>query len=154
MGIFGGKNQPPQEKTALPGRGAGAPLSLSIVGAGMVVRGDLETDSVVKIEGTVEGHVRAKTQVLVAKGGVVHGDIETTEVIVGGRVNGAIRARARVEVQTGASIDGDVTTLRIAVAEGGSLNGHVKMGDGSPLQDGRRDAPGSGSPRPAAASAP
>ncbi|HTT67254.1 MAG TPA: polymer-forming cytoskeletal protein [Gemmatimonadales bacterium] len=138
MGIFGSKPQPAREKAAPPGRGSAAALSLSIVGAGMVVRGDLETDSVVKIEGTVDGHVRASTQVLVAKGGVVHGDIETAEVIVGGVVNGAIRARGRVEVQAGASIEGDITTLRISVAEGGTLNGHVKMGDGSLLQENRR----------------
>lgn len=149
MGIFSSKPQPARDKPLAPARASGAALSLSIVGAGMVVRGDLETDSVVKIEGTVDGQVRAKTQVLVAKGGVVHGDIETAEVIVGGVVNGAIRARGRVEVQAGASIEGDITTLRISVAEGGTLNGHVKMGDGSLLQENRRaDAPTGQSPAP------
>ena len=149
MGIFGSKPQPARDRPSPPARASGAALSLSIVGAGMVVRGDLETDSVVKIEGTVDGHVRAKTQVLVAKGGVVHGDIETAEVIVGGVVNGAIRARGRVEVQAGASIEGDITTLRISVAEGGTLNGHVKMGDESLLQENRRGgAPAGPSPAP------
>jgi cytoskeletal protein CcmA (bactofilin family) len=143
MGIFSSTPQPARDKPTPSARPSGAALSLSIVGAGMVVRGDLETDSVVKIEGKVEGNVRASTQVLVAKGGAVRGDIETAEVIVGGMVNGAIRARGRVEVQAGASIEGDITTLRISVAEGGTLNGHVKMGDGSPLQDNRRaSAPG------------
>jgi cytoskeletal protein CcmA (bactofilin family) len=142
MGIFSSTPQPARDKPAPSARASGAALSLSIVGAGMVVRGDLETDSVVKIEGKVEGNVRASTQVLVAKGGAVHGDIETAEVVVGGVVNGAIRARGRVEVQAGASIEGDITTLRISVAEGGTLNGRVKMGEGPLLQDNRRaDAP-------------
>jgi cytoskeletal protein CcmA (bactofilin family) len=139
MGIFGSSKPHPEAGKAAPSpRASSAALSLSIVGAGMVVRGDLETDSVVKIEGTVDGHVKASTQVLVAKGGVVHGDIETAEVIVGGVVNGAIRARGRVEVQAGASIDGDITTLRISVAEGGTLNGRIKMGEGSSPQENRR----------------
>ncbi len=148
MSIFGSsKPQPASERPAPVPRGSAGALSLSIVGAGMLVRGDLETDSVVKIEGTVNGNIRASKQVLVAKGGAVHGDIETAEVVVGGVVNGAIRARGRVEVQAGASIEGDITTLRISVAEGGTLNGHVKMGEGSLLQESRRPDAAAGPPR-------
>jgi cytoskeletal protein CcmA (bactofilin family) len=135
MGIFGGNAKAVGEKPAGQGKGSPAATSLSIVGAGMTVRGDLETDGVVKVEGTVDGHVKAGMQVLVAKGGVVHGDIETTEAVVGGAVNGSIRAKERVEVQTGASVEGDITTRRIAVAEGASLNGLIKMGDGAWSRD-------------------
>jgi cytoskeletal protein CcmA (bactofilin family) len=129
MGIFSSSAKPAGAKPAPPQRGALAATSLSIVGAGMTIRGDMETDGVVKVEGTVEGQVKANSQVLVAKGGLVHGDIETTEAVVGGRVNGAIRAKERVEVQSGAFVEGDVTTRRIAVAEGGTLNGQIRMGD-------------------------
>ena len=135
MGIFRSSTKPPDAKSVAQGKGSPAAASLSIVGAGMTVHGDLETDGVVKVEGTVHGHVKAGSQVLVAKGGVVNGDIETGEAVVGGMVNGAIRAKERVEVQTGASVGGDVTTRRIAVAEGGTLNGLVRMGDGAGSQE-------------------
>ena len=131
MGIFSSSAKPGWEKPVAQSRAVPAGTGLSIVGAGMTIRGDLETDGVVKVEGTVEGMVKANAQVLVAKGGVVHGDIETTEAVVGGRVNGAIRAKERVEVQAGAFVEGDVTTRRIAVAEGGTLNGQIRMGDGA-----------------------
>jgi len=132
MGMFGSSDKSTGDKPA-PAKGPPAATSLSIVGLGMTVRGDLETEGVVKVEGTVEGHVSAGQQVLVAKGGVVHGDIETTEAVVGGAVRGSVTARERVEVQAGAAIDGDVTTRRIAVAEGATLNGQIKMGEGGPL---------------------
>jgi len=134
MGIFSSKAKPAGAKSATQGKGSAA-ASLSIVGAGTTVLGDVEADGVVKVEGTVEGKVKANSQVLVAKGGVVRGDIETTDAVVGGTVYGAIRAKERVEVQSGASVEGDVTTRRIAIAEGGTLNGHVRMGDGAPSQD-------------------
>ena len=130
MGIFGSSGKSAGEKPA-PAKGPPAPTSLSIVGLGMTVRGDLETEGVVKVEGTVDGHVSAGLQVLVAKGGVVHGDIETTEAVVGGSVKGSVVARDRVEVQAGAAIDGDVTTRRISVAEGARLNGQIRMGEGA-----------------------
>jgi cytoskeletal protein CcmA (bactofilin family) len=106
-----------------------APGGLSVIAAGMTVRGDVDSDGTVKVEGTVEGHVQARHQVLVAKGGAVEGDIDARESIVGGTVQGAIRATERVEVQAGATVRGDVTTKRIAVAEGANLNGSIRMSD-------------------------
>lgn len=157
MGIFGRRKLASEARPA-EGRGAPAPSGgLSIIAAGMTVRGDLEASGVVKVEGTVDGHVKAKAQVLVAKGGVVLGDIDTTEAVVGGTVNGAIRARERVEVQAGASVHGDITTRRIAVAEGGSLNGLIRMDDGSLTKETAREekpAEPKGDVRPRAPSPP
>jgi cytoskeletal protein CcmA (bactofilin family) len=95
----------------------------------MRVEGELQTDGVVKIEGTVVGSVRAQQQVLVAKGGVVEGDVHTREAILGGEVHGSILAYERVEVQASSVVHGDITTQRIVVHEGGEVNGHVRMGD-------------------------
>ena len=137
MGIFGKKQPAGNAKSAQP-RGPSAPTgALSIIGAGMTVRGDLDANGVVKIEGTVDGNVRAAAQVLVAKGGSVQGDVDTTEAVVGGTVSGAIRARDRVEIQSGASVHGDITTRRIAVAEGGTLNGLIRMDEAVVSRDER-----------------
>ncbi len=149
MGIFGKKKSAVDSRTAQP-RGASAPTgALSIIGAGMTVRGDLDANGVVKIEGAVDGNVRAAAQVLVAKGGSVQGDVDTTEAVVGGTVSGAIRARERVEVQSGASVHGDITTRRIAVAEGGTLNGLIRMDETPTTRDERGvESRGEARPRP------
>jgi cytoskeletal protein CcmA (bactofilin family) len=123
MGILGGK------KAAEPESAPPAPAGLSVIAVGMTVRGNLDSNGTVKIEGTVEGDVHTRAQALVAKGGAVHGDLSADEIVVGGTVTGAVRARGRVEIQTGAVVDGDVTTRRILVAEGATLNGLVRMGD-------------------------
>ena len=102
---------------------------LSIIAVGMTVRGNLESNGTVKVEGIVEGHVQAKNQVLVAKGGVVQGDVDAREAVIGGAAHGAIRALDRVEIQAGAVVNGDITTRRISVAEGGTLNGLIRMGE-------------------------
>ncbi len=128
MGIFGGKPKNAAAPRPEHGRSTAVPSAgLSIIGVGMTVRGDLESSGVVRVEGAVEGNVRARAQVLVAKGGVVRGDIETAEAVIGGSVAGSIRSDDRVEIQAGAAVDGDITTRRISVAEGGSLNGAIRM---------------------------
>lgn len=121
MGIFGAKQT--GEPAAPPAGG------LSIVAVGMTVRGDIESNGTVKVEGAVEGQVEARNQVLVARGGVVQGDIDAREAVVGGAVHGSIRASERVEIQAGAVVNGDIITRRIAVAEGGSLNGQIRMSE-------------------------
>ena len=128
MAIFG-KSDKIASTPAGAGRAATPVAGLSIIGAGMTVHGDLETAGVIKVEGTVNGHVSAAQQVLVAKGGQIDGDVTTAEAVIGGIVHGSVIARQRVEVQAGATVQGDVTTKRIAVAEGAVLNGTVKMGE-------------------------
>ncbi len=131
MGMFSAKGE--REPTVPVG-------GLSVIAAGMTVRGDIDSNNTVKVEGTVNGNVHARHQVLVAKDGVVQGDIDAREAIIGGSVEGAIRAAERVEVQAGATVTGDITTKRISVAEGGSLNGVIHMNEqpaGKPATESR-----------------
>lgn len=121
---------------------------LSIVAVGMRISGELDTNGVVKVEGTIEGSVRAERQVLVAKGGRVQGDIYTREALVGGEVKGAIYADDRVEVQASSVIEGDITTQRLVVQEGGEVNGRIQMANPDALSGPKAKTPGSGRQSP------
>jgi cytoskeletal protein CcmA (bactofilin family) len=105
----------------------GAEGALSIIATGMKVTGDIDSSGVVKVEGRVEGSIRSARQVLVGRQGVVQGDIETREAIIGGTVEGTITGSERVEIQATAVVNGDVVTRTIVIAEGGKINGSVKM---------------------------
>lgn len=117
------------DRKAAQDKAAGREPGLSVVAGGMSITGQLDTNGVVKVEGKVTGSVRAERQVLVAKGGMVDGDILTREAIIGGSVRGAIYADERVEVQATSQINGDITTKRILLQEGGEVNGHVRIED-------------------------
>ena len=104
---------------------------LSIIAPGAKLVGHLETESVVKIEGRLEGSVHADDQVLLTKGGIVVGDVLGREVVIGGEVKGNVQAHERVEVLAGGVVEGDITTPRVAVEEGGKVNGRVKMAEPS-----------------------
>lgn len=147
MGLFGGgEKKQTAELPAVPRSSPSGPAALSIVGAGMTIQGDVDTGGVVKIEGTVNGHVHASHQVLVAKGGRIDGDVVTSEALIAGAVHGDVVAEQRIEIQSGAVVEGDVTTRRILVAEGAVLNGNVRMGgeNGAAAAPARASAPSSG----------
>lgn len=105
-------------------------IPFSIVASDMTVIGDLQTEGVVRVEGRVKGTVRAASQVLVATGAVIEGDLHTQEAVVAGQVNGAIHARDRIELQATAVVTGDILTPRIAIVEGARVTGEVKMDPG------------------------
>lgn len=108
-------------------KGDGIPLS--IVARDMKVTGDMVTQGVLKIEGRVNGTIRAATQVIISPGALIEGDIETREAVVAGEVAGTIRADERVELQATALVRGDITTPKIAILEGGKVTGAVNMTD-------------------------
>jgi cytoskeletal protein CcmA (bactofilin family) len=102
-------------------------IPFSIIASDMTVIGDLETEGVVRIEGRVKGTVRVGSQVLVASGAVIEGDLHTQEAVIAGQVAGGIRATDRVELQGSAVVTGDIHTPRIAIVEGAKVTGEVKM---------------------------
>lgn len=112
----------PQGSTR-PGEAAG----LTIIAVGTTVAGDISSEGVVKVEGTVEGTVRAGTQLLIAAGALIRGDIFAAEVVAGGEVHGGIHAGERVEIQAGALVAGDIRTQRLHIADGGRVNGQITM---------------------------
>lgn len=102
---------------------------ISIIGPGMKVVGDCDTDGTLRVEGTVEGTVRAAKAVVIGKDGIVKGDVITQDAIIGGRVTGAVVAESRLELQATCVVDGEVKARRIKLEEGGRLNGTVVTGD-------------------------
>ena len=119
---------------------------ISIIGPGMRVVGDCETDGTLRIEGTIEGTVKAGKAVVIGKDGVVTGDVQTQDAIIGGRVNGAVIAESRLELQATCVIDGEIRARRIKLEEGGRVNGTVFTGD-----TGKAPSPASLAPQPVGA---
>ena len=119
------------------GNGAPPESVISLIGPGMRVVGDCETDGTIRIEGMVEGSVRAGKAVVVGKDGVVSGDIAPQDAVISGTVNGTLVADSRLELQATSRIEGDVRARRLQLEEGAIFNGTVHMGDST----GRSGAP-------------
>ena len=107
---------------------------ISIIGAGMQIRGDCESTDTIRIEGTVEGAVRAEKAVVIGKGGRVIGDITTADAKIAGSVKGILDINSRLEVAATAKIDGEIRTARLQLEEGGIVNGTVSVGRKDEMQ--------------------
>ena len=102
---------------------------ISIIGPGMRITGDCDTEGTIRIEGTVEGQVRAGKGVVVGKDGAVIGDITTADAIIGGRVSGTVIAESRLELQATCTVEGEIRAKRVKLDEGGKVMGKISVGE-------------------------
>lgn len=104
--------------------------TVSVIGAGLKITGDVESSGVIKVEGTVEGNIRGARQLFLGKGGTIRGDLHANEIVLAGTVVGTVSASDRCEIQGSSAVHGDIYTKSIVVLEGAVINGTVRMGDG------------------------
>lgn len=101
---------------------------VSVIGPGMEIVGDIKSDGTVRVEGRVEGSIKAAKSVVIGRDGSVDGDVETQDVVVAGKVAGTISAESRVELQESCRVEGDIRSRRIKLDEGGRVEGRLHMG--------------------------
>lgn len=130
-----------------------ADAAISLIAPGMAIIGDCETDGTIRIEGRVEGTIRAGKSVVVGRSGEVIGDIFTQDAVISGRVAGNVTAESRLELQSTCDIQGELRSRRVQLDEGARFNGQLHMDDGSgtkiviPAQ--KQAAPKQGTAQPA-----
>ena len=101
---------------------------ISIIGTGMRIIGDCETADTIRIDGVVEGSVRADKAVKIGKDGRVTGDILTQDAVIAGTVKGGLQIHSRLELQATSRIDGEIKAARLHLEEGGVVNGMLAIG--------------------------
>ncbi len=102
---------------------------ISIIGVGMTIEGDSETDGSLRIEGTIRGSVRAGKSVVVGRDGLVDGSIYTQDAVISGKVSGGIHAVSRLELLATSEVSGEIEAPRMQVEEGAKVQGQVSVGE-------------------------
>jgi cytoskeletal protein CcmA (bactofilin family) len=119
MSLF--KRRP--DPSNLPATGAG----YSVLDAQLTVRGDIETEGTLRIDGRLDGSIRRADIVVIGTGATVVGDISAREVIVGGSVQGNVTATTRIELQPSAVVTGDIDAGAIMIQEGCVVQGRLTV---------------------------
>ncbi len=100
----------------------------TVLGPDAKFKGDMIFDSAAKLLGTVEGSIQSEGQVVVAQGAVCKANVTAKEVCVEGDVEGDMQAHERIELKPNAKVSGDIVAPRLAVSEGATIQGHVRIG--------------------------
>src|SRR5215471_4226164 len=98
----------------------------ALINSGLNVKGNLETDGELHIDGQIVGNVSCG-HLVIGKDGAVRGDIKADEVVICGKTEGLIRAR-RIMLQESARVVGDIIYEIISIEEGAQFIGASNRG--------------------------
>jgi len=100
----------------------------SILGQGCKVKGDIELQGTIRIDGQFDGSIQCPETLIIGKSGVVKADVKVKNAIIGGKIVGNIASTNKIELQTGSHVEGDIQTTRLVIDEGVYFEGNCKMG--------------------------
>src|SRR5690349_1482319 len=87
------------------------PEGVARIGKSVVIKGDLIASEDLLIEGSVEGRIELRANVLtIGPDGRIKADIVAKSAIVEGQVIGKITATERVEIRDDGSLEGDLSS--------------------------------------------
>ena len=105
----------------------------SYLGSELKIRGQINGDEDLKIDGKIEGPISlGNHRLTLGPGAQILGDINSREIVVFGDVKGNLMAQDRVDVRKDASVIGDLTTSRITIEDGAHVKGAIEINWGSP----------------------
>lgn len=100
----------------------------SILGQGCKVKGDIELNGTIRVDGDFDGSISCPETLIIGKSGVVKAEVKVKNAIIGGKLVGNIHATNKIELQSGSHVEGDIETGRLVIDEGVFFEGQCKMG--------------------------
>ena len=89
----------------------------TVIAEQCTLEGDLTTKNSVKVDGRIQGTLRAEGRAIIGETGVVKGDVHAVDLLVLGRLEGNVHAQ-RLHLQASAQIHGNIEAETLQVDPG------------------------------------
>ncbi len=100
---------------------------MSLLGPTIVVKGEVNADSDLRVDGRVEGPIWGEGHAItLTETAVVSGDVVGRDITVSGVVDGTLLAADVVDIRKTAQVNGRVVAGRLILADGCLFNGSVE----------------------------
>ncbi len=99
----------------------------SIIGADMVVDGNIRAKEAVRVEGSVTGDVETEGALIISSSGKVRGNVKGSSIIIGGSLEGDLTSGGRTEVASTGKVIGNIRTKSLVVDENAVFQGQCIM---------------------------
>jgi cytoskeletal protein CcmA (bactofilin family) len=119
--------------------GAGPGSNGISLGPRDLIQGKLVYEGDMRVQGTLEGEAMVTGDLSVESPGTVKARVEARNLNVRGTLDGEATVRERLLIAGSGSVQGNVKVSRLAIEDGGILNGNVTME--------KREGAGNGKPR-------
>ena len=98
------------------------------IGPSIQIKGELQGDEDLTIDGRVEGKIELRDHNLtIGPNGKIKADLHANTIVIAGDVQGNAFAKERVEIAPTGRLNGDIASPRITIADGAHFKGSVDM---------------------------
>ena len=105
-----------------------SPGAATLIGAGTLLKGDIQSQQDLRIDGTVIGNVKSAAKIIIGQGGVIEGDLESAQCDVNGKVSGNIRCRELLQLRGESMVTGNLYAGKLQIEPSATFNGQCHMG--------------------------
>jgi cytoskeletal protein CcmA (bactofilin family) len=119
--MFNTKTKTMNEKTTT-GNGT------TLISAGTTVKGDITSNSDLRIDGTIVGNISSSSKIVIGASGVVEGDLEGNQADIVGKVAGSIRVKDLIQLRGECNVSGNIYAGKLQIEPTAIFNGQCHMG--------------------------
>jgi cytoskeletal protein CcmA (bactofilin family) len=98
----------------------------SVLGRGTRVRGRIQGDGDLRVEGAVEGDVSVSGELLIEDGAEVRGNVDASAVTISGGLTGDVSSRSSIVVHASAKVAGNLGGPEVSLEEGAEFSGRIE----------------------------
>ncbi len=100
----------------------------TMIGAGTIITGDLESNGDIRIDGTLIGNLKGKAKIIIGTDGKVEGNVEGLQADIMGHVSGTIKVQELLFLHGKTQVNGDIYAGKLQVEPTAVFNGNCHMG--------------------------
>lgn len=101
--------------------------SATLISAGTTLKGDLKSESDLRIDGTIHGNVTSTAKIVVGPTGFVEGHIQGSQADISGKVIGNISVKELAQLRAKCNVQGNITAVSLQIESGAAFNGQSIM---------------------------
>jgi len=101
--------------------------AINLIGPGTEITGDINSNSDVRVDGTLNGNLTSKGKVVIGETGKVKGEINCKNSDVSGKIEGKMTIGELLSLKPSALVDGDIITNKVSIEPGARFNGNCDM---------------------------
>ena len=102
--------------------------SVNLIGAGTKIKGNIQSEGDIRIDGTLIGTIVSKGKVVIGSTGIVEGEITCENADISGTVKIKITVSNILLLKPSAKLTGDIITGKLAIESGATFSGTCSMG--------------------------
>ena len=100
----------------------------NIIGNGTIIKGEIESNGDIRIDGRVEGVLKSNGKVVLGQKGSIEGEMYCKQADLSGRINGKMVVEELASLKSTSRIEGELATKQLFIEIGAIFTGKCEMG--------------------------